>query len=275
MKKIVADSSSNQYSFPGIPYDYASLQITVDGRNFTDAEGLDLAEMVDALEHTKKSSSTACPSTGDWLTKFEGADEIYAITISAKLSGSYESAKMAEKEYLEEHPDARIWVIDSRMTGPGMRMIMDKINELSDRGFGVEDIKEKTIEYLKSVKLCFLLASVNNLANAGRLSKLVAKAIGVLDIKMLGRAKEGVIDPFGKFKGQKRAVKETFIEMMNQGYDGGKVRIDHVLNEADAEKLKGYIVEKFPAADVIIDTCKGLCSYYAERNGYIVGYEVR
>ena len=275
MKKIVADSSSNQYSFPGIPYDYASLQITVDGRNFTDAEGLDLAEMVDALEHTKKSSSTACPSTGDWLTKFEGADEIYAITISAKLSGSYESAKMAEKEYLEEHPDARIWVIDSRMTGPGMRMIMDKINELSDRGFGFEDIKEKTIEYLKSVKLCFLLASVNNLANAGRLSKLVAKAIGVLDIKMLGRAKEGVIDPFGKFKGQKRAVKETFIEMMNQGYDGGKVRIDHVLNEADAEKLKGYIVEKFPAADVIIDTCKGLCSYYAERNGYIVGYEVR
>ena len=100
MKKIVADSSSNQYVFPGIPYDYASLQITVDDRNFTDAEGLDLVEMVDALEHTRKSSSTACPATGDWLAKFEGADEIYAITISAKLSGSYESAKMAEREYL-------------------------------------------------------------------------------------------------------------------------------------------------------------------------------
>ena len=62
--------------------------------------------------------------------------------------------------------------------------------------------------------------------------------------------------------------------MMNQGYNGGKVRIDHVLNPVDAETLKGYIIEKFPDADVIIDTCKGLCSYYAERNGYIVGYEV-
>ena len=275
MKKIVADSSSNQYVFPGIPYDYASLQITVDGRNFTDDKDLDLVEMVDALEHTKKSSSTACPSTGDWLSKFEGADEIYVITISGKLSGSYGSAKMAEKEYLEEHPEAKIWVIDSRMTGPGMRMIMDKINELSAQGYEFEEIKQKTIEYMEKVKLCFLLASVNNLANAGRLNKLLAKAIGVLDIKMLGRAKEGVIDPFGKFKGQKRAVRETFIEMMNQGYDGGKVRIDHVLNEKDAETLKGYITEKFPDADVIIDTCKGLCSYYAERNGYIVGYEVR
>ncbi len=275
MKKIIADSSSNQYSFPGIPYDYASLQITVDDRNFVDAEGLDLEKMVDALEHTKKRSSTACPSTGDWLSKFEGADEIYAITISSKLSGSYESARIAEKEYLEEHPEAKIWVIDSRMTGPGMRMIMDKINELNDHGCSFEEIKAGVIKYLEKVKLCFLLASVNNLANAGRLNKLLAKAIGVLDIKMLGRAKEGVIDAFGKFKGQKRAIKETFIEMMNQGYDGGKVRIDHVLNPADAETLKGYIVEKFPDADVIIDTCKGLCSYYAERNGYIVGYEVK
>ena len=161
------------------------------------------------------------------------------------------------------------------MTGPGMRMIMDKINELNDQGYEFEDIKKKTLEYMEKVKLCFLLASVNNLANAGRLNKLLAKAIGVLDIKMLGRAKEGVIDAFGKFKGQNRAIRETFIEMMNSGYDGGKVRIDHVLNVSAAEKLKGYIVEKFPDADIIIDTCKGLCSYYAERNGYIVGYEVK
>ncbi|MBQ3376230.1 MAG: DegV family EDD domain-containing protein [Erysipelotrichaceae bacterium] len=275
MRKIVADSSSNLYEYPGLPYDYASLQITVDDRNFTDAAGLDLVEMVDALEHTKKHSSTACPATGDWLAKYEGADEIFAITISAKLSGSYESAKMAEREYLEEHPDRKIWVIDSRMTGPGMRMIMEKINELSDKGCNFEEIREGVIKYLENVKLCFLLASVNNLANAGRLSKIIAKAIGVLDIKMLGRAKEGVIDAFGKFRGQARAIKETFVEMMNNGYNGGKVRIDHVLNLASAEKLKEYIVEKFPDADIVIDTCKGLCSYYAERNGYIVGYEVR
>ena len=275
MRKIVADSSSNQYEFPGLPYDYTSLQLTVDDRNFTDAEGLDLEEMVDALEHTKKHSSTACPSTGDWLAKYEGADELFVVTITSKLSGSYNSAKLAEKEYLEENPDRKIWVIDSRMTGPGMRMIMEKINELNDKGLSFEEIREGVIKYLEKVKLCFLLASVNNLANAGRLSKIIAKAIGVLDIKMLGRAKDGVIDAFGKFRGQSRAIKETFVEMMNNGYNGGKVRIDHVLNLASAEKLKEYIVEKFPDADIIIDTCKGLCSYYAERNGYIVGYEVR
>ena len=91
MKKIIANSSSNQYSFPGIPYDYASLQITVDDRNFVDAEGLDLEEMVDALEHTKKRSSTACPSTGDWLSKYEGADEIYVINVGGYIGSSTRS----------------------------------------------------------------------------------------------------------------------------------------------------------------------------------------
>ena len=95
MKRIVCDSSSNQYRFEGVDYAYAPLVITVDGRDYVDNETLDVNEMITALESTKSKSSTACPGIGDWLDKFEGADEIYAITISSKLSGSYNSA-MAE-----------------------------------------------------------------------------------------------------------------------------------------------------------------------------------
>ncbi len=273
MRKIVADSSANLFEYEGIDYTTVPLKIRVDNNEFVDDENLKLEDMIAALEKTTSPSTTSCPSAGEWLEAFEGADEVFAITISSKLSGSYNSALLAKEEYESEHENAKVHVFDSKETGPGMRLILEKINELDAQGLSFEEIVAKTIEYKKTTNLCFLLHSVNNLARNGRLNILLAKLIGALDIKMLGRADDGVIDAFGKFKGEKKALKETMIELLRNGYKGGKVRIDHVLNSEAAEKLKSMILEQFPGSAVIIDTCKGLCSFYAERKGLIIGYE--
>jgi len=272
MKKIVVDSSANRFSFEGIDYGYAPLKLIGDGREFIDDENLNVEEMVSFMEGTS-SSSTACPSIDDWLKEFEGYDEIIALTISQKLSGSYNSAVMAREEYLESHPDAQVFVVDSCQTGAGMTMLVELINKLSNEGKSFADMQDDLQEYMKSRHLYFLLGSVNNLANAGRINKLLAKAIGLLDIKLLGRATEGKIDVFSKPKGERKAIKECIGEMERVHYAGGRVVIDHVLNPEAAEKLKGLILEKFPQANVTIGKCTGLCSYYAERGGLIVGYE--
>ena len=271
--RIVSDSSSNLYTFEGIDYKYVSLKIRVDGREFVDDENLDINEMMTALEKSSSGSTTSCPNTGEWLAAFEGEDEIFAITISSKLSGSYNAALTAAEEYMEEHKGAKVHVFDSRETGPGMALMIEKIRELKDKGMSFEEIRDAVIEYKKTTNLAFLLHSVNNLAKNGRVSMILAKLIGVLDIKMLGRADDGVIDPFGKFKGEKRAIKETVVEMLRNGYKGGKVRIDHVMNLEAAEKVRALVREQFPDCDFVINTCKGLCSHYAERYGYIIGYE--
>lgn len=273
MRRIVADSSANLFEFGKVDYTTVPLKIRVDQQEFVDDENLDVEAMLSALEKTTSPSTTSCPSTGEWLEAFEGADEIFAITISSKLSGSYNSAELAKEEYMSENENAKVHVFDSKETGPGMRLIIEKINELTEQGCSFEETVEKVTEYMKTTNLCFLLHSVNNLARNGRVNILLAKLIGALDIKMLGRADDGVIDAFGKYKGERKAIKETMTELLRMGYKGGKVRIDHVLNLDAAEKLKSMIKEQFPNSDVIIGTCKGLCGFYAERRGMIIGYE--
>ncbi len=271
---IITDSSSNRHNMDYCcDYKSAPLKI-ITSKEYIDDENLNVEEMVLDFETHNEKSSTSCPSVGEWLQAFEGYDEIFAVTISSKLSGSYHSCMMARDEYLDEHPDAKIEVFDSCEAGAGLTMFTDKINQLIKEGFTFEEIVRLTYEYKMRTKLAFLLNSANNLANNGRLSPLIAKLIGVLDIKLLGRATEGVIDNYARVKGIKRALRDTYREMVNQGFDGGKVFIDYVIGEENALKLNDLIKQNFPDAQVIIDTCKGLCSYYAERNGLIIAYEI-
>ena len=67
-----------------------------------------------------------------------------------------------------------------------------------------------------------------------------------------------------------RCMYKTMKEM---GFAGGKVRIDHCLNPEAAEQLQELILNEYPDCDVQIGTCTGLCSFYAEKGGLLVGFE--
>lgn len=274
MKRIVVcDSSANYFTFPPLNYAYVPLKILVDGETFVDKEGIDLEEMVTKMENSK-TSSTACPSVGEWLEAFEGYDEVIAIAISEKLSGSYNSAMVARNEYLEEHPDARVEVIDSRMTGAGMTMLMEVIIDCEKKGMNLDEIMAAIAEYRTHLHLCFSLNSLSNLAKAGRVTPLVAKLFGVLGLRMLGRASdEGTIDPVNKVRGDRAGIKAIVSEMELKGFEGGKVRITHTLDLPLAESLRQAILEKWPGSDVVVSENTGLCSFYSERHGLIIGYE--
>ncbi|MBQ1878281.1 MAG: DegV family protein [Erysipelotrichaceae bacterium] len=270
---IVSDSSSNIYDFDGLDYRYVSLKVRAGNREFVDREGLNVEEMVNVVEKSSV-TSTSCPNSQEWMEAFEGYDEIFAITITNRLSGSYASCVMARDEYLEEHPEVKIEIVDSLETGPGMVLIMEKLAELTNQGFSFEETVEKIHEYQKTTHLCFSLASIQNLAKNGRVTPVVAKLVGLFGIVLLGRASpEGTIDIVNRSRGEKKAIKAIYDEMVEMGYKGRKVAISHVLCPEKAEKVKALILENYPNASVNVHPCTGLCSYYAERGGMIIGYE--
>ena len=124
--KIISDSSSNLYEIEGINYTTVPLKIHTEIGEFVDQKGIELKKMVEYLYTTKEKSSTSCPNIGEWLKAFECEKEIYAITISGNLSGSYNSLQKAKEAYLEENPDAKIYAIDSCSTGPEMVLMIEK-----------------------------------------------------------------------------------------------------------------------------------------------------
>lgn len=272
--KIVSDSSSNIFSFPGVDHVSVPLRINAGAKEYVDDENLDVGRMVAELKEYKGRSGTSCPNVGDWLQAFEGADRIFAVAITSNLSGSCAAAMEAKKLYEEEHPGAKVCVLDTLSTGPEMGLIMEKLRQWIGDKIPYEKIKEDIRAYMKKTHLLFSLESLTNLARNGRVSPAVAKLAGVLGIRVVGAASEvGTLQQLYKCRGEKKALDTLLEEMLRRGFQGGKTRIAHCFNSAAAQALKERIQAKFPKADVAIEPTGALCSFYAEQGGLLVGFE--
>lgn len=273
--KIVADSASDLYECTGVDYVSVPLRIVTDNKEYVDNKDLDIPEMVKDLKAYKGKSGTACPGQGEWLKAFGDADWVFCVTITSKLSGSYNAARLAKEEYEEEHPGRKVFIVDSLSTGPEMILIINKIKEFIDAGKSFEEICDDIVEYKKHTGLIFCLESLTNLANNGRVSHAVAAIAGVLGIRLVGIADEGVLNPLAKCRGEKSALSEIMKELKQFKCSGQKILINHCLNEATALKLKALIEKEYPTADVSIGETGGLCSFYAEKGGILVGFETK
>lgn len=271
--KIVLDSSADLIAMEGIPFAFAPMKIVTKDTQYVDDDQLDVEAMAEALYNYRGTSSTSCPNVDDWLNAFGDAEEILCITITGGLSGSYNSALVAKQQYEEAYPHRRVEVLNSFSAGPEITLMAEKARELLLAG----NTLTQTVEALASYKteLFFMLESLQNFANNGRVSKLAAKTAGVLGIRALGRASdEGTLELLDKVRGREKSLQTLASMLFRQGYKGGKLRIAHCGNLSGAEALATLIKERFPEAPITISALRGLCSYYAERHGMLVGFEV-
>ncbi|MBR3806159.1 MAG: DegV family protein [Clostridia bacterium] len=274
--KIVADSSADMLTLSEIDFDLAPLKIITDNKEYTDNAELNVSEMLTDLKSYKGKSRTSCPSSGEFEEAFGDADRVFCITITSNLSGSCNAARVAAKTYVEKYPDRMVHVIDSLSTGPEMYIVIEKLVELIKSGEDFDTIVEKITDYnVNHTRLLFALESMHNLANNGRVSHLVAKMAGLLGIRAIGRASDvGTLEMICKSRGLKNMIADMFSNMKGDGYKGGKVRIHHAQNLAAAELLREKIAEVFHKAEIIIAEARGLCSFYAEAGGLLVGFEI-
>lgn len=272
--RIVVDSSANFKTDINRNLISVPLKITAGEKTFVDDENLSVQEMTDYLASYNGKSGSACPGTGEWIEAFGDAEWIFVVTITSNLSGAYNAARVAMEQHLEDHPDCKIHIIDSLSTAGEMKLIVEKIEELVAKEKSFEEICEEVHSYMEKTYLEFTLKSLRNLANNGRVSPAVAKLAGMIGLQLVGKASEvGTLEPTDKVRGEKKAIMTLYKNMKGLGYKGGKVRIDHCLNLPAAEKLRDMICEEYPQADIIIDVVGGLCCFYAEVGGLLVGFE--
>lgn len=273
--KIVADSSADAINYKSnTNFESVPLKIIANNKEFVDNDNLDIKSMVEFLERYKGKSSTACPSVVDYLNAFGDTENIICITITGTLSGSYNAACIAKEEYLAKHPNRNVHIVNSLSAGPELKLMIEKAIELIENNMCFNDVCVTIEKYLSNTGLVFSLECLNNLARNGRCNPIVAKAAGLLGIRIVGKASDiGDLQPLDKPRGDQKAYAKLFERMLSEGYKGGKVRIDHCFNESGAKTLKKLILNKYPKADVTIDITYGLCSFYAENGGMLVGFE--
>ena len=273
--KIVTDSSSDLQALDGVDFESAPLKIITDEREYVDDENLDVDGMLSDLKAYKGRSRSSCPSSGEYLEAFADGENVFCVTITSGLSGSFNSANAAAKQFKENHPERNIHIIDSLSTGPENALLLEKLRDLILGGKDFDDVKSEITEYHKHTRLIFALESMNNLANNGRVSHLKAKMAGLFGIRAIGRAsEEGTLEMICKSRGPVNTITDILSNMIKDGFSGGRVKIHHANNLSAAQMLKAKIAQRFNKAKIDIAHAGGLCSFYAESGGLLVGFEV-
>ena len=278
MFKIVADSSCDLTSLAHLSSDLqfgrAPLRILVGDTEYVDEAGLDTRAMMDAVYAFNGKTGSACPSPEEYADHCRSADETYIVTISSNLSGSYNSAVLARDLVLAESPEKKIRVFDSLSAGPELSLIVEEIARLASSGLPFEMVCAEVERYMQRTALLFQLNSLENLTKNGRVSKMAGMTAKLLGIHMIGIASDvGTVQPLHKCRGTEKTYRLVLQEMRERGFTGGRVILGHAFQEKGADMMKSMILEEFPSARITVMPLSGLCCYYAEEGGLLIGFE--
>ena len=259
------DTGSSDIAFETVPF-----VMNIDGKDYVDNLSLSVPGMVDAMEAASASRS-ACPSPDAWSSAFEQADQIIAVTISGRLSGSFNSACVGKAMALENHPEKKIEIIDSLSTGPKLVLIAQQaLRQIQDR-VSFEEVCASCRRLAAKGRTIFTLSSFHNLVQNGRVSKIAGFLAGKLGIRVIGvGSSEGEIQLKEIMRGEQRTLRRILKDMEESGFAGGKIAISHCLNSSMADSLKQMILSRWSGADIEVLPTRGLDSYYAERSGLII-----
>lgn len=275
--KIVADSSCdlNEEMKKDVDVTLIPFNISIDDKEFVDDENLDVKNFVREMKSSPNPIKTSCPSPGDFLEKFKEAKDIFVVTISANLSGTYNSAIVAKDMALKEDPNKFIHVFNSKSASIGETLIALKVDELIKEKLSNLEIVERVEKYISEMRTFFISESLDNLIKNGRISKTKGLIASVLKFKpIMGADDEGNIHLVENHRGSKKSF-NRLVEIIGETMDDFQDRVLAISHAGALEKaldLKKKIEERYNFKDIVIVETKGLSTAYVNDGGVILAY---
>jgi len=275
--KIVADSSCdlNEELEEKLDIDLIPFNISVDDEEFIDDENLNLSHLVKSMKASPNPIKTACPSPGDFLEKYRDGENTFVVTISANLSGTYNSAQLARDMAIDEDKDKFIHVFNSKSASVGETLIALKIDELIKKQLNNMEIVEKVEKYINEMKTYFISQDLSNLVKNGRISKVKGLLASVLHfIPIMGADDKGEIKLVENIRGSKKSF-NRLVEIIGETKDSFEdkiLAISHANALGKAQELKEKIESLYNFKDILIVETKGLSTAYVNDGGIILAY---
>lgn len=274
--KIVVDSCCEIPKELNEKADIESVPLTLEvgDKIIVDDETFDQASFLKIVADYSGSPKSACPSPDRYMQAYQvDADRIYVVTLSSKLSGSYNSAVLG-KHLMEEQDEncASIHVFDSWSASGGETQLVLKIIEFEEAGLSYDEIVEKVEEFKRNMKTYFVLDNLETLRKNGRLTGVKALVASTINIKPLMGSKEGEIIQKGQALGIKKAMKKLQDTLLAEAENlkNKNIVITHCNCFERAEELKKRILEVVQVKAIYIMDTMGVSSMYANVGGVIV-----
>lgn len=277
MYKLIGDSCTDvsEELLKETNINLVPLTIQIDDEIMVDDSTLDQGRLLQKMKESTQSPITACPAPEAYMKLYGGEEDVYVVTLSSKLSGSYNSAVVARNMYLEDNPHKNIAVIDSLTAAAGQTLVVLKIKELADQGLSFEKVVEEAEKFRDNLKTKFLLESLENLRKAGRLSTVKAFLANTLNIKPIMCSNgHGEIEKFDQARGMKKAL-DLLIDCIEKDAEDPENRIlgiSHCNCPERALKIKEELEKRVSFKRIIIVDTQGISSVYAYDGGVVVCY---
>lgn len=252
----------------------AALELDVDDYHVVDDESFDQAEFLRQVKASPNCPKSTCPSPERYMTAFQGeAENVYAVTLSSQLSGSYNSAELGKRLYLEENEEKNIHVFDSKSASIGQTLIAMKIQECEEAGMEFQQVIQEVDRFIETQNTFFVLETLDTLRKNGRLSNLKAFVAGALNIKpVMGSTPEGSICQLSQARGMNKALEKMVQEVVARTANSAEriLAISHCNCPQRAKLVKEKLEKAAQFKDILVLNTAGVSSLYAGDGGVII-----
>lgn len=256
----------------------APLIVRVAQTDYVDDGTVDIGAMLSHMATEKAGAVSACPSPQAYAALMKDADESMVVTLSSRLSGSYQAACTARDMVLEECPDKKIHVFDSESAAAGETRIALLLHDMIKDGSPFDKIVERAEDFIRTMRTLFVIEDLSNFIKSGRLKKLPGMMATALNLcPLMSDNDHGEVTALKKVRGVPKALAALVEEVASQTAGRAKASLTlvltHVENEARALSLKEALLAKCPALRHIeIVRAGALSAMYAAKNGVIVAF---
>ena len=273
---IVVDSgcdiSKELINSPNCTLTHVPLNLQIEDKVYLDNEELDKDLYLEHMEASTVAVKTSAPSPSLFFEQFKRGDNVFAVTLSSKLSATYQSAITAKDMYIEEYGKKFIHVFDSLSAAIGEGVIAMKIAELAEKGLGANEVVEQVNQFIKGMNTYFIIDKFDSLVKTGRIKPYIAKIAGFLNVKPICGAENGEIKMIDKARGYSKALVKL-VEIIKENtpdIENRIIGITHVKAYEKAVQLKEELKKCLNAKDIIIQEGRGISTTYANRGGVVV-----
>lgn len=278
MYKIISDSSCDltKDEIKNMNVSYVPFKITIDGKEYVDDNNFNLSEFLNHMKNSPNPIKTSCPAPFEYMQEIEKNKDkdIYLVTISSKLSGSFNAAQVAAEEAREKYPGIKIGLIDSKSASAGQTRIILKLVEYINESSNLRETMGKIKKFVDDQKLMFVLESMQNLIKNGRIKKTSGLIANVLNIRPIMESNDGEIELYEMNRGMKKSFERLALAVGKEKKDNSNniICISHVDAKERADNLAQRFRELYKPKDIIVRQTNGLSAGYADIGGIVIAF---
>ncbi|MEC5424690.1 DegV family protein [Virgibacillus sp. C22-A2] len=240
---------------------------------------IDLQTFHQKVKETNELPRSAAPSPNDFYEAFKQVDAqtpILMLSLTKGLSSTYENAVIGRTMLIEEEPDRRIEIINTKTASCGISLLLHEASVKMNENYSLDELVEHLHERVEQTTTLFVLKTLENLVLGGRLDKVKGTIAKTLNIKLLMKASddEGSIEVTEKVRGDKKSIRR-FIDQIGEytkNVEDKVITMTHCNAEDRAKKVLSDIRSKYPFKDAYLSETGPLISTYGGEGALVISF---